>query len=239
MSVFKKDKKKNESINTQWYEDPRVFETKEGTEKCGVTTFIEKEDFSSTLLPSSTYVSTSPEEKGTILPRINIDDWLVSVDDNTLTEEEKKAKRDERIALFGTLVHKTLEDRIKGIEDDYLSFFKEEKGQNDAINEALRLRDQFFASSFFNKELKGFTLTPERSFLVKDGNTLVEGVIDLFAEKEDEIYIVDYKTDSMRVDSSHKNQLNYYKEAVKTMYPEKRIKAAVFYLRDPENILEI
>ena len=239
MSVFKKDKKKNESINTQWYEDPRVFETKEGTEKCGVTTFIEKEDFSSTLLPSSTYVSTSPEEKGTILPRINIDDWLVSVDDNALTEEEKKAKRDERIATFGTLVHKTLEDRIKGIEDDYLSFFKEEKGQNDAINEALRLRDQFFASSFFNKELKGFTLTPERSFLVKDGNTLVEGVIDLFAEKEDEIYIVDYKTDSMRVDSSHKNQLNYYKEAVKTMYPEKRIKAAVFYLRDPENILEI
>ena len=239
MSVFKKDKKKNRNIKEEWYEDPRVFESREGTEKCGVTTFIEKEHFSSTLLPSSIYVSTSPQEKGIILPKIGIDDWLIAVDDDSLTEEEKKTKRDERITTFGTLVHKTIEDRIKGIEEDYSSFFNGEKGQKEAINEAFILRDRFFTSSFFTSNLKDYTLTPERSFMVKDGDTLVEGVIDLFAEKEDEIYIVDYKTDSMRVDSSHKNQLNYYKEAVKTMYPEKRIKAAVFYLRDPENVLEI
>lgn len=238
MSVFKKEKKKQEDIKEEWYENPRVFDNREGTEKCGVTTFIEKEDFSSNLLPSSLYAPTSPLEKGVILPRLKIDDWLLETDDS-LSEEEKKAKRDERIALFGTLVHKTLEDRIKGIEDDYSSFFNGEKGQKEAIKEALRLRDQFFASQFFTDKLKGFTLTPERSFMVKDGDTLVEGVIDLFAEKEDEIHIVDYKTDSMRVDSSHKNQLNYYKEAVKTMYPEKRIKASVFYLRDPDNVLEI
>ena len=239
MNYTTKDKKKNRSIKEEWYEDPRVFESREGTEKCGVTTFIEKEHFSSTLLPSSIYVSTSPNEKGIILPRISIDDWLIAVDDYSLTEEEKKEKRDERITTFGTLVHKTIEDRIKGIEEDYSSFFNGEKGQKEAINEALILRDRFFTSSFFTSNLKDYTLTPERSFMVKDGDTLVEGVIDLFAEKEDEIYIVDYKTDSMRVDSSHKNQLNYYKEAVKTMYPEKRIKAAVFYLRDPENVLEI
>lgn len=238
MSVFKKEKNKKEDIKEEWYENPRVFDNREGTEKCGVTTFIEKEDFSSNLLPSSLYAPTSPLEKGVILPRLKIDDWLLEIDDS-LSEEEKKTRRDERIALFGTLVHKTLEDRIKGIEDDYTSFFNGEKGQKEAIKEALRLRDQFFASQFFTDKLKGFTLTPERSFMVKDGDTLVEGVIDLFAEKEDEIHIVDYKTDSMRVDSSHKNQLNYYKEAVKTMYPEKSIKASVFYLRDPDNVLEI
>ena len=53
-----------------------------------------------------------------------------------LTEEEKKTKRDERITTFGTLVHKTIEDRIKGIEEDYSSFFNGEKGQKEAINEA-------------------------------------------------------------------------------------------------------
>ena len=240
MSVFNKDvKNKKSTIKEDWFNSPRVLEERKGIEKCGVTTFIEKEDLSSTLLPSSLYVSTSPNEKGIILPRISIDDWLIAVDNDSLTEEEKKTKRDERITTFGTLVHKTIEDRIKGIEEDYSSFFNGEKGQKEAINEALILRDRFFASSFFASNLKDYTLTPERSFMVKDGDTLVEGVIDLFAEKEDEIYIVDYKTDSMRVDSSHKNQLNYYKEAVKTMYPEKRIKAAVFYLRDPENVLEI
>ena len=240
MSVFNKDvKNKKSTIKEDWFNSPRVLEERKGIEKCGVTTFIEKEDLSSTLLPSSLYVSTSPNEKGIILPRISIDDWLIAVDNDSLTEEEKKTKRDERITTFGTLVHKTIEDRIKGIEEDYSSFFNGEKGQKETINEALILRDRFFASSFFASNLKDYTLTPERSFMVKDGDTLVEGVIDLFAEKEDEIYIVDYKTDSMRVDSSHKNQLNYYKEAVKTMYPEKRIKAAVFYLRDPENVLEI
>ena len=163
--------------------------------------------------------------------------------DPTLSDDERrdreKAIREERITEFGTLVHKTIEDKLKGNPEDYSSFFKGEKGRNEVIKEALRLRDGFFSSTFYKEKLKGFTLTPERSFMVKDGESYVEGIIDLYGEKDDEIYIVDYKTDSIRVDSSHRNQLNYYKEAVRTMYPNKKIKAAVFYLRDPENILEI
>ena len=75
--------------------------------------------------------------------------------------------------------------------------------------------------------------------MIRDGETIVEGIIDLFCEKDDEIYIVDYKTDSIRFESDHKNQLNYYREAMRTIFPTKKIRAAVFYLRDPENILEI
>lgn len=242
MSTFKSDnRKQNNTIDENWYESPRLVEDKKATGKCGVTTFIEKEDFSSSLLTGSLY-SPLKEEKGKILPKTDIDDWLFALNDEEMEIsdiENKKMIREERITTFGTLVHKTLEDKIKGLDGDYSSFFKGEKKQKECIKEALRLRDSFFSSSFFKKELEGFTLTPERSFLIKDKETIVEGVIDLFAEKDDEIILVDYKTDSMRVESSHKNQLNYYKEAIKTIYPGKRIKAAVFYLRDPENVLEI
>ena len=75
--------------------------------------------------------------------------------------------------------------------------------------------------------------------MVMDGDVTVEGVIDLYCEKEDTIYIVDYKTDSIRYEKDHRNQLNYYRKAVASIKPDKKIKAAVFYLRDPENILEI
>ena len=244
LSVFRKRRlKKGSEINEEWYKAPRERKEIKGKEKCGVTTFIEKEDFSSTLLPSSLYTPSS-KDKGRILPGISIDDWLVKTDvDSTLSDDERrdreKAIREERITQFGTLVHKTIEDKLKGNPEDYSSFFKGEKGRNEVIKEALRLRDGFFSSTFYKEKLKGFTLTPERSFMVKDGESYVEGIIDLYGEKDDEIYIVDYKTDSIRVDSSHRNQLNYYKEAVRTMYPNKKIKAAVFYLRDPENILEI
>lgn len=246
MSEFKSDKKKAQTpLKEEWFEDYEEKNTGESTLKCGVTSFIENENFSSSILTPSLY--TPPmEEKGMVLPRISIDDWLISVDENLLInlseeerEEVKKKIREEKITTFGTLVHQTLEDRINGVDGDYSSFFKDEKGRVDVINEAFRLRDSFFSSSFFNENLKGFTLTPERSFMIRDGETIVEGIIDLFCEKDDEIYIVDYKTDSMRFESDHKNQLNYYREAMRTIFPTKKIRAAVFYLRDPENILEI
>ena len=143
------------------------------------------------------------------------------------------------ITEFGTLTHKTLEDYFKGEEDDYSSFFPGEKGQKEAILCALSLRDSFLSSSFFKETLKDFKLTPERHFMVMDGDVTVEGVIDLYCEKDDTIYIVDYKTDSIRYEKDHRNQLNYYRKAVASIKPDKKIKAAVFYLRDPKNILEI
>ena len=60
--------------------------------------------------------------------------------DSTLSDDERrdreKALREERITQFGTLVHKTIEDKLKGNPEDYSSFFKGEKGRNEVIKEA-------------------------------------------------------------------------------------------------------
>lgn len=244
--IYGKKKGKMEKEEDPWFKEPRILPTFPQKEKCGVTTFIEKEDFSSTLLKDEEYEKGQETEKGTELPRISIDPWLIEIDENLVTgesEEEKNEKRKElraqRITEFGTLTHKTLEDYFKGEEDDYSSFFPGGKGQKEAILCALSLRDSFLSSSFFKETLKDFKLTPERHFMVMDGDVTVEGVIDLYCEKDDTIYIVDYKTDSIRYEKDHRNQLNYYRKAVASIKPDKKIKAAVFYLRDPKNILEI
>ena len=75
--------------------------------------------------------------------------------------------------------------------------------------------------------------------MVIDGDVTVEGVIDLYCEKDDTIYIVDYKTDSIRYEKDHRNQLNYYRKAVASIKPDKKIKAAVFYSGGAEKILMI
>lgn len=243
LSTFRNERKSQLlTAEDEWYTDNPERKESVGAEKLGVTTLIERDDISSTILKKE----KKEKEEGVKLPRISIDPWLVEINEEKVegeTEEEREESRKtlmaERIAEFGTLVHKTLEDKISGSDDDYSSFFKGEEMQKKAIEEALSLRDGFFSSCFYKNTLSSFTLTPERSFMVKDGNNIVEGIIDLFCEKDDEIFIVDYKTDHIRYDSSHRDQLNYYRAALKTIFPEKRINAAVFYLRDPENVLII
>ncbi|MGN1163944.1 MAG: 3'-5' exonuclease, partial [Candidatus Ornithospirochaeta sp.] len=216
MSLFhNKDTGENSILDEDWYLEPKEAKATECPDKCGVTTFIEREDFSSEILPPDMYVEKKGGE-GSILPRITIDDFLVEVDERLVageTEEEKEQKRKElraeKITLFGTLVHKTLQNKILGVKDDYTSFFSGERRQKEIISEALRLRDNFFSSSFYNEVVSKYTLVPERNFMVKDGKTIVEGIIDLYCEKDDEILIVDYKTDSLRLDGAHTNQLNY------------------------------
>ena len=247
MSTFHKGEREEESeLDEKWYEEPRELKRGKIAKKCGVTTLIEEEDLSSSILPSSLFIKSKEGRRGKVLPRISIDDYLVETEEDKITgdseeekEEERKAQRERKITLFGTLVHKTLQDKILDIDDDYSSFFSDEPRQKEIIGEALRLRDGFFSSSFFRNTLSGFTLTPERNFMVMDGDRVVEGIIDLYCENEDEILILDYKTDSMRIDEDHTNQLNYYRKAVESMGKGKKISAAVFYLRDPENVLFI
>ena len=241
LSTFseRKEKGKKSLPDDEWYENPEVKKEFKLTEKFGVTTIIEEENFSSLLLPSSLFINKK-EGKGVFLPTLEVDEILSDTSRlEDKTEDELKEIKGERITEFGTLVHKTLEDRILGQEGDYSSFFKDDKKRNKIVESALALRDAFFSSSYYNETLSSFSLTPERSFMVMDGERMVEGIIDLFCEKDDEIFIVDYKTDSYRLEAEHKNQLNYYREALKTIYPDKKIRAAVFYLRAPEDVLMI
>lgn len=226
----------------KWYEKPLERNIKEEIKKIGVTTLIEEESINSSILVDSTKIT---KEDGKKLPLYPSDTILSSIDDSLLIgidenekEEKRKELREERIASFGTLTHTLLEDSIKGEESDLSSFFPLDKERNVLIEQAKKLRDEFLSSSFYS-QIKNTNLSPEKAFLVFDNGRIVEGKIDLLSIDENTVRIIDYKTDSISYPTSHSNQLKYYMNAIKKIYPDKNIEGYVIYLRDIENPIEI
>lgn len=226
----------------KWYEKCVERESKEEIKKIGVTTLIEEESINSSILVDGIKATKEDGKKLAIYPSdsilSNIDESLLIGIDEKEREDKRKELREERIASFGTLTHTLLEDSIKGEESDLSSFFPLDKERNVLIEQARKLRDEFLSSSFYSL-IKNSELSPEKAFLVYDNGRIVEGKIDLLAVDEDIVRIIDYKTDSISYPTSHTNQLKYYMNAIKKIYPDKKIEGYVIYLRDINNPIEI
>lgn len=225
-SVFKekKEKKKTQNIKNieSWYEAPQEPKADEERKKVGVTTFI-KED------------PVRPDE---IIPLPSIEaDRLLNTTQYAegLTDEEIKADKEKRITTFGTLVHLLLENAVLGLETDTSIFFKDDRNHTGIIESAFTLRDNFLSSDF-RKQLECYSLYPEKEFYIKDGDTVVEGIIDLMCVSKEKVIIVDYKTDSIKAPERHRAQLGYYRHALSTIYSDRPIETYIFYLRSSEAV---
>lgn len=226
----------------KWYEKCIERNVKEEIKKIGVTTLLDEEVINSSILVDATKAIKEDGKKLPLYPSdtvlSNIDEsLLIGIDENE-KEEKRKELREDRIASFGTLTHTLLEDSIKGEESDLSSFFPLDKERNVLIEQAKKLRDEFLSSSFYSL-IKNTELSPEKAFLVFDNGRIVEGKIDLLSIDENTVRIIDYKTDSISYPTSHANQLKYYMNAIKKIYPDKRIEGYVIYLRDINNPIKI
>lgn len=74
---------------------------------------------------------------------------------------------------------------------------------------------------------------------------LLQGVIDLLAEFDDEVFIIDYKTDYVFNFESQYNelkeryavQMKYYSKAIKEIYPTKKVSCYVYFLKVQQSII--
>ncbi len=142
---------------------------------------------------------------------------------------------------FGTLTHKIIEDNLKGLQDqlpaDLEKIFSDEgqsfteQEKESLISCANQLASNFLNGSLYT-QIKDLKLMSEKKFLLYNGSSYVEGVIDLLAVGSQEAYILDFKTDSTMAEEDHKHQLEQYVNAVKSIYPQKSIRYCVCYLRD-------
>jgi ATP-dependent exoDNAse (exonuclease V) beta subunit len=90
--------------------------------------------------------------------------------------------------------------------------------------EAEKVRN--FIASLNAKELK-----PEIECSLPIGNNLVRGKIDLVAFYDDEIKIVDYKSDLTDVnEKEYQKQLSVYYHVLNEIYPEKRVSCVLYYV---------
>ena len=213
-SVYReREKKKKTKIKKEWYESEREYEEKRERERIGVTELI-KED--STL---------SGGERLSELPS-----------DKILRRGSSAEESEDRITSFGTLVHYLIECAIKKEDEDLSQYFKDDRERDEIIECAYLLKNNFLSSPFY-KTLLAYELFPERKFLIKDGDYIVEGIIDLLCVSKEKIIIVDYKTDSVKDKEKHRLQLEYYKKALSTIYSGKEIETYLFYLRSSEPVL--
>ena len=68
---------------------------------------------------------------------------------------------------------------------------------------------------------------------------LLQGVVDLLAEFDDEVWIIDYKTDRVSNFATEQTmlkrrydiQMKYYLQAIRDLFPQKRVLAKVYFMR--------
>jgi ATP-dependent helicase/nuclease subunit A len=133
-------------------------------------------------------------------------------------------------AEFGVLVHRVIEERFNsGVSG----------GSNAGNDEAEKLVNRY-ASVFFDSDIGKKSLTSpfrktEYAFLSlyeeTGKKTYISGVIDLLFEYENEMYIIDYKTDKVINPEKHYEQLDVYSRAVENLF-SKKTRAYLFYLRE-------
>ncbi len=82
-------------------------------------------------------------------------------------------------------------------------------------------------NDFFKFLTTNSVLTSEQSLIYKEELK----IIDLLIFKNDTYYILDYKTTKEELDEEHKNQVLYYKEAIKEIFKTSNVKSCLVYLK--------
>lgn len=149
---------------------------------------------------------------------------------------------------FGTVAHSFVESALlnetyKDLDellDENASFFNlKSEEQKLAINTLLKLTDNFMNSDFYKKEIENNRINCEYGFFApyvhKGEKIVIEGFIDLLVENENgDFLIVDFKTDKIKNPSLHEKQITTYMDVVDSLYPGRKIKGCVSYLRESD-----
>ncbi len=152
---------------------------------------------------------------------------------------------------YGTLVHTALQKldfANVNIESVVNSLIDDNKMKYSIINKLKR----FTNTSLFNEISKAKKVFKETSFnlnltakevydIESDETIMIQGIIDLYyIDQNDEIVLVDYKTDSVQVGSElilkYKSQLDYYKRALEDITGKKVRKTIIYSLKLDEEI---
>jgi len=156
--------------------------------------------------------------------------------------EEVKQETFSVTADFGTFVHGLCETMVlkQQVEDEFafmtqrLYHLLTAKQRKVLLADALVLCANFLESDIYKHHVEPNHPRCEVKFfsaaLHEGREVVVEGSIDLLVETDDELLIIDFKTDRYRAPERHRAQLDLYMQAVERMYA-KPVRSCVTYLR--------
>lgn len=142
----------------------------------------------------------SPTEKGSLIHKVFQKLPMKSYKEEDLNKE-----------LAGLIDKKIFDKSIKDIieNDKLLSFYQ----------------DSFIEKLIADKA----SFRSEESFLMTYDGYYVNGQIDLVFEKDDELILIDFKTDQVKREDTYKNQLEIYKKAIEEALGKKVSKSLIYW----------
>ncbi|MCL2831754.1 MAG: UvrD-helicase domain-containing protein [Treponema sp.] len=165
----------------------------------------------------------------------------ISVSLNTQPENDSDISAQINPADFGSFVHEVLEARLKGQEPKVSQKIQSAAGSEKALlllqAQAMGMADLFFDSVLgkrFMLSINHETEFPVITSVVINGKPVaITGRMDLFFEEENEIVIVDFKTDKIKNPEDHYGQMAAYYRAAVDIF-NKPVSVWLFYLRRDE-----
>lgn len=162
-------------------------------------------------------------------------------------------KKDDEIKMYdlqGVIIHKILEKNI--LLDDAKSFIHSELLENEKvkqysipkinnlIEEIYETVEKFYKSTLYSELTKEKNYLTEHEIYSYQDELYLYGIIDKIIYKDNEILIVDYKTDKItnnNIESKKEyylTQLCFYAYIIKKQNPEKKINVKIVFIKTPD-----
>ncbi|HMS65032.1 MAG TPA: UvrD-helicase domain-containing protein [Ignavibacteria bacterium] len=146
-----------------------------------------------------------------LMEEINADNLITEID-----KKENSVNLEKKSLEFGLMIHRIANRLANGISVD------------SELPETGKIK-KYLAG------LNAYELKAEVDFLYPDNengsNSIIRGTIDLLAFKEDEIIVIDYKTDSSKNNlEKYKLQLSIYIKVVKSIYKDMKVRGEIYFV---------
>ena len=138
---------------------------------------------------------------------------------------------------FGDICHEAVEYAIANSSasgytpSDKLGKGLDPKSLAESADLSTIMADRFLTGAFWRSLPPSAHRGVEKSFVLRLGEYLVEGRMDLFIETEKEVLVVDFKSDIVRVPRLYEVQLELYRRAASGIAPGKTLKVGLYWLR--------
>lgn len=160
---------------------------------------------------------------------------------------EYQPNEDENILqskIRGKVIHKILsrENHEKRLNDFLVQELKRENIENKNVYDSiLKDLEQFFKSNIYNDFKNYSNYKNEYEIYSKQNNYILYGIIDKLIINQDELIIIDYKTDNISTDeiteraNNYFPQLKFYAIVLKNLYPDiKNYTLQLIFIKHPD-----
>ncbi len=100
----------------------------------------------------------------------------------------------------------------------------------EALAQAVLIAERFLAGEFMKSLPGNCRMETEKAFIMKFDGCIIDGRIDLLVETDEEIIVLDFKTDRRTDREAYRVQMDLYRRAVRGFASDKKLRCGLYWL---------